>query len=748
MKKVLAVCILAVFCCTAFASATGKFDTQELKREKNIYLADLEHVMAMKAAGTLDLNDPAYLRVIAAAAAEFAAARHSNSLDQGADICPATHIGALNFTDTGSTVGAGNDVPGHYGESTPQVLYEFTATSASDVTASLCGSGYDTEIVIHQDDPCPGATYVTSNDDFCGLQSQVTFTPVIGTKYYVIVGGYFGSTGDYVLNVTQDGGCLADGSLAAPGVYSGNTCGAVNNCGLRASEDLIIAVSIPYAGDWHIYLCDQTIAFWDSYLLIGTGCCTNDVGFADDGCASPNYYLSDPGCRTLEQRTYYVTVEGFGSSSCGDVRLTVEPCVPPTGRCCYGDPVNPSCADVTSAECDGFGGVWDQFSSCAVPCPALGRCCYGDPYNPTCIDTYQDDCAFGFGGIWTAGVSCATAPCEPFVCDCGTGAYSHCNTTGGPINDVSVNDFTINVPVQYHITDVNVCWDGTHTYDGDVEIRLTSPMGTTIILVDNRGSFTDNWVCTSVDDEAGTPVSAGAGPFTGNWIPDQALSAFDGQDAYGDWTITFDDQVGGDFGALSRACLSFEYDYILAAELSAFTATPLDGAVELNWSTSSETDNDRFEIVRDGAVVASVSSQGETATGHSYSWTDAEVVNGTTYSYTLVAVDVNGGRADLRTIEATPNLGVAEVSEYALHTNFPNPFNPETAIMFDLVEAGNVKLTVVNLLGQTVATLVNGQMDAGRHTVNFTAGELPSGVYLYTIEVNGFSAQKKMVLMK
>ena len=88
------------------------------------------------------------------------------------------------------------------------------------------------------------------------------------------------------------------------------------------------------------------------------------------------------------------------------------------------------------------------------------------------------------------------------------------------------------------------------------------------------------------------------------------------------------------------------------------------------------------------------------------------------------------------------------ITEYALHQNYPNPFNPETSITFDLVESGVVTLKVYNLMGQEVAALVNRSMDAGRHVVAFDAANLPSGLYMYKLEANGFSDQKKMLLLK
>jgi len=85
---------------------------------------------------------------------------------------------------------------------------------------------------------------------------------------------------------------------------------------------------------------------------------------------------------------------------------------------------------------------------------------------------------------------------------------------------------------------------------------------------------------------------------------------------------------------------------------------------------------------------------------------------------------------------------------YTLAQNYPNPFNPLTTMSFGLPQAGQVKLTVYDLLGRQVALLVNGHRDAGLHEVTWDAGSLASGVYLYRIEAGDFTSVKKMVLMK
>ncbi|MBI5731569.1 MAG: T9SS type A sorting domain-containing protein [Ignavibacteriales bacterium] len=86
--------------------------------------------------------------------------------------------------------------------------------------------------------------------------------------------------------------------------------------------------------------------------------------------------------------------------------------------------------------------------------------------------------------------------------------------------------------------------------------------------------------------------------------------------------------------------------------------------------------------------------------------------------------------------------------EYELNQNYPNPFNPTTTINYQLPENSFVTIKVYDMLGKEVATLVNENKSAGYHRVNFNAGKLTSGVYVYTITANNFVQSKKMLLMK
>ncbi|MCZ7616349.1 MAG: T9SS type A sorting domain-containing protein [Ignavibacteriaceae bacterium] len=86
--------------------------------------------------------------------------------------------------------------------------------------------------------------------------------------------------------------------------------------------------------------------------------------------------------------------------------------------------------------------------------------------------------------------------------------------------------------------------------------------------------------------------------------------------------------------------------------------------------------------------------------------------------------------------------------EYRLEQNYPNPFNPTSTINYSVKENGYVRLKVYDIIGNEVAELLNGNLTAGNYSVEFNAGELPSGVYIYSIQVNNFFDSKKMILIK
>jgi N-acetylneuraminic acid mutarotase len=120
----------------------------------------------------------------------------------------------------------------------------------------------------------------------------------------------------------------------------------------------------------------------------------------------------------------------------------------------------------------------------------------------------------------------------------------------------------------------------------------------------------------------------------------------------------------------------------------------------------------------------------------------------------IVASGYNGSSAltntqvYTETLEGIKNISSEVPDNYSLGQNYPNPFNPSTKITFDLKSKGFVTLTVYNILGKEVSTLVNEYKNAGSYSVDFNASSFASGVYFYRIQTGDFTDTKKMMLIK
>ena len=199
--------------------------------------------------------------------------------------------------------------------------------------------------------------------------------------------------------------------------------------------------------------------------------------------------------------------------------------------------------------------------------------------------------------------------------------------------------------------------------------------------------------------------------------------------------------------------VSLETDNPLPVELSSFSASVIGSSVKLNWRTETEQNNYGFEVERkvgspqstagNYEKIGFVEGYGNSNSPKSYSFSDNSISSGK-LSYRLKQIDNDGSFSYSKIIDV--DLGAPK--KFELTQNFPNPFNPNTAIRFSLPEAGNVKLTVFNLLGQEVAVLVNGLTEAGTHIINFDAAGLNSGIYIYRIESGSFNEVRKMTLIK
>jgi len=207
----------------------------------------------------------------------------------------------------------------------------------------------------------------------------------------------------------------------------------------------------------------------------------------------------------------------------------------------------------------------------------------------------------------------------------------------------------------------------------------------------------------------------------------------------------------------------YRTDFYLPVEVisGSFAAEAGNGSVNLRWATGAETGENKFIITRsdtrDGLyhTVYSVRAAGPSVTRHDYTWTDTDVENGHTYYYQLLTMDMDGSRrthtysdgsGNPIIVDGTPSSTIA--ANYNLAQNYPNPFNSQTTFNFSIPEASNVTLKVFDVLGREVGTVVNGYLRAGSHTFNWSAGGLPTGVYMYTLKSGSFSKTMKMLYLK
>ncbi|MCK6605036.1 MAG: T9SS type A sorting domain-containing protein [Ignavibacteriaceae bacterium] len=192
---------------------------------------------------------------------------------------------------------------------------------------------------------------------------------------------------------------------------------------------------------------------------------------------------------------------------------------------------------------------------------------------------------------------------------------------------------------------------------------------------------------------------------------------------------------------------------ITPVELTSFTAVPYGKMVSLNWTTASETNNKGFFIEKKALTgsaagnwqeIAFIEGRGTASGIKNYSYTD--VVKGFgKFAYRLKQTDYDGTYEYSQ--EAETEAG--EIPEsVTLYPNYPNPFNPETKIRFELPQAAFITLQVYNFAGELVDEITRGNFEAGEYEFTYKAEKLSSGTYLCVLNDGQKITKMKMIYLK
>lgn len=197
---------------------------------------------------------------------------------------------------------------------------------------------------------------------------------------------------------------------------------------------------------------------------------------------------------------------------------------------------------------------------------------------------------------------------------------------------------------------------------------------------------------------------------------------------------------------------NYRTNQTVPVELAAFNANVFENNVELSWKTTTEKNNQGFEIERSiesekqtWSKLAFIEGKGNSTEISDYSFVDKNLAPGK-YTYRLKQIDYDGTFEYSNSVEV--EVGNV-ISKFSLSQNYPNPFNPSTVIEFTGGADEFVKLKVYNTIGEAVAVLFEGGVTKGSvQQINFDASNLPAGIYYYQLISNSFVSTKKMILLK
>ncbi len=303
---------------------------------------------------------------------------------------------------------------------------------------------------------------------------------------------------------------------------------------------------------------------------------------------------------------------------------------------------------------------------------------------------------------------------------------------------------------------------GVHFFDADNGVAAASVWtGEGAIAVTSDGGA--NWNTLPFFNDALYSLSFPAGQMGIGYAAGAAGLIIKTSDGGGSWSsqpsgtsvilfgITFADALTGYAVGENGTILKTVSGGVIPVELTSFRAELEEREVRLSWQTATETNNSGFFVQRkvgnNWENLDFVQGYGTTSETHSYDFIDnLSDLNyrGEVY-YRLKQVDYDGASDYSSTVEVTYD---PKPNDFVLDQNYPNPFNPVTSIKYSLPEGAKVKLTIYDLLGNQVQTLVDEYKAAGTYSVKFNGAELTSGIYIYRLQAGEFVSTKRMALIK
>ncbi|MFC1563448.1 T9SS type A sorting domain-containing protein [candidate division KSB1 bacterium] len=210
--------------------------------------------------------------------------------------------------------------------------------------------------------------------------------------------------------------------------------------------------------------------------------------------------------------------------------------------------------------------------------------------------------------------------------------------------------------------------------------------------------------------------------------------------------------------AMSVADSGYSVDNLAPYAPASLSASISQAQVSLTWAEPEDTDFDYFAVYRSESSNFTPGSNNKVGTTASNAYDDKDAAgNLGRYYYKISAFDFSGNEsgysAEVSALVTSVENDRLMPTEFGLKQNFPNPFNPSTVIEYQLPAAAQVRLTIYNILGQEVRTLVDRFESTGYRRVIWDARDnhgraVSPGVYIYKLQAGNFVSIKKMVLLK